>query len=766
MGTKSFTIGWSGKILAVLALALFGGSALFAGLSEKQADAAGLPSGYSESYTIKTVLSSSFSTSIAHSSSGDVLTVTHYPSDGDGNCTNDGASVYVDGSLANMSYATASTWTCTGTYNIGKSLYVESGQWMNISELQGDINMSTYGSSSNMTTSWGPYSSVSGSQTFEVKVSSSYTAASDADSDGVADTSDNCSQTSNANQADADSDGIGDACDTYTCTSSTSSTGLSCSTCTGTDGKKSSYSCWSSSTSTTSSGSSYTSKYYVDSDGLYCSEWKDSTGKTTSVSCWKNTSTTTSGYEKYVKGVSCTSSTKSNGSWCEDCTVTSTGVAYTDSYTGTNSCSSTSTSTTTTTTTDTGSTCTTGSTDSATGLQCSTCKNSAGTTSSYSCWSNTSTTTGSSYTNKYYKNSDGLYCSETVSGGKTTYISCWQNTSTSTSGYEKYIKGVTCTSGTKSNGSWCEDCTVTSTGAVYSDPYITTASNSCGSTTTTTTTTTTTPTTTTTTNGTTTTTTNGTACSTWVDANGTCMGYDTWGTSAEDEDKTCVLYTGSTEPYCYTNTYSTCTNSTSGDLECSTCTSKKGKVTSKSCWVPWTGTSSTTDNSSSVCEYSIDSDGLYCSECYSSSGKLTNSSCWLDTSTASVTGTGYDSSWKDKYKLGATCEWFETQANTSSSNYYGAGTYSSWCEVCTTANGTVLDDYNSCGNDWDYADDDDDNLTDDIWETDEQCTKWDSRGNCTSYAQPTCSSWDDSCKEGEKDDHWSKIGRASCRERV
>src|SRR3989338_10799846 len=84
MGTKSFTIGWSGKVLAVLALVLFGGSALFAGLSEKQADAAGLPSGYSESYTIKTVLSSSFSTSIAHSSSGDVLTVTHYPSDGDG----------------------------------------------------------------------------------------------------------------------------------------------------------------------------------------------------------------------------------------------------------------------------------------------------------------------------------------------------------------------------------------------------------------------------------------------------------------------------------------------------------------------------------------------------------------------------------------------------------------------------------------------------------------------------------------------------------
>ena len=40
MGTKSFTIGWTGKVLAVLALVLFGGSALFAGLSEKQADAA------------------------------------------------------------------------------------------------------------------------------------------------------------------------------------------------------------------------------------------------------------------------------------------------------------------------------------------------------------------------------------------------------------------------------------------------------------------------------------------------------------------------------------------------------------------------------------------------------------------------------------------------------------------------------------------------------------------------------------------------------
>jgi len=144
-------------------------------------------------------------------------------------------------------------------------------------------------------------------------------------------------------------------------------------------------------------------------------------------------------------------------------------------------------------------------------------------------------------------------------------------------------------------------------------------------------------------------------------------------------------------------------------------------------------------------------------ECVNDSNKVVNSSCWLDTSTSATSGSGYDSSWKDKYKLGATCEWFETSSSGSSSSY---NSYSNWCEVCTTANGTVLDDYNSCGDDWDYADDDDDNT----WDGGEDCIKWDSKGNCTFWEDnweddklivDPCEVWDQTCEEEEQDDHWN-----------
>jgi len=151
-------LGWSGKVLAVLALVLFGGSALFAGLSEKGADAA-VPTGYTESYTVKSYspLYSSFAHSVQHNSSGDVLMLSYYPTDGDTDCTNDGILAYVDGSqLSTYEVSTGDSTYCLLKYKIGKSLYVgsTSGQYSSVSVVSGPANVTGYGSSTYGYTTW------------------------------------------------------------------------------------------------------------------------------------------------------------------------------------------------------------------------------------------------------------------------------------------------------------------------------------------------------------------------------------------------------------------------------------------------------------------------------------------------------------------------------------------------------------------------------------------------------------------------------------
>lgn len=596
------------KVLWGLMSLLLGFSALSASLREQTVNAAGLPSGYTESYTIKTYspLYSNFAHSVYHSSAGDQLTLTWYPTDTDNICSNDGILAYVDGAaLSASSYATPYTSTCTGTFNIGKSIYVESGKSVGASVVSGSVTLSGYGSSSYSYTSWNAWRDWSTAVgTSEVKLTSSYTTDADSDKDGVSDSKDNCSTTSNADQKDSDSDSMGDACDSYTCTSSTGTgtySGLSCTTCTdtlstsSTYGKTTSFSCWSSGTSI--SGSNSKSVYYTDDTGNYCYEYwmgsSTSSYKINNVSCWQNTSGSTSGYEKYAKEVTCTSGTKSNGSWCEDCIVTATGATYTDSYSGSSSCGS------------------------------------------------------------------------TTGGGDTTPDD--------------------------------DDDDDSGDGDVITD------------------------------------------CFTWTDVNGACVGYDIWSTN--DEGESCVLYTGWTDLYCYT-TYSTCTDSTQGDLDCSTCKDSKGNTTSESCWIPYDDNYDydNEENWSTYCTYSLEGTNGYRSKCYNDSGKLVNSNFWQYTSTA-TTGDDYDSSWKKKYQENATCEWFEDE---SGSSYYG----SSWCEVCTTPSGEVLDlGYDSCGDD-----------SDDDW--DDTCVEWDSRGNCIEYEdededdEDTCEVWDDECEEDEQDDHW------------
>jgi hypothetical protein len=709
---------------------LLGFSLLAAGFQNQTVDAAGLPTGYTESYNIKTYspLYSTLSMTVEHVSSGDILTVSWYPSDTDSDCTNDGILAYADGS-ALSAYETSmpQASTCARKYSIGKSVYAESGKYIGVTTVSGSPNATGYGSSSYNYTSWNTWISwETPVGTSEVKLASSYTAITDSDGDGVADSSDNCSMTSNADQKDTDTDGVGDACDSYTCTSSTSASGMQCSTCVNSQGNTTSFSCWTSGSTPTTTSSSSTSKYYVDSNGLYCYEYSTN-GTTTSMSCWENTSSTTTGYEKYITGVTCTSSsstTSSTGasSWCETCVVTATGATYTDQYTSASSCSSTTSTTGTTGTT--GTTTTTGATDTTT---------TTGTTG-------TTTTTGATDTT-----------TTTGTTGTTTTTGATGTTDTTTT------TGTTGATGTTD--------TTTTTG--------TTATTGTTGTTTTTGTTATTGTTGTTattgTTDTTTTTTTDATCGTWTDANGTCVAYDVWSTSADDPDQTCVLYSGSTELYCYTNMYSSCTESTSGDLTCSTCENNSGTVTSKSCWIPWDGTTYDDDAyQTDYCTYSIDGNGLFCSDCYKLSGDLVNTSCWMDTSTAS-TGTGYDTTWKDKYRQGATCQWIESDESSTSNDY----SYSNWCEICTTSSGEVLETYDSCEQDDEDEDDDgweddedeeeEDDEEDDEEDEDESCIEWDRYGNCINEEDEeeedadeseTCETWDEDCQEDEWDDHW------------
>jgi|GEM_PF-6980123 hypothetical protein len=190
------------SLTALLAIALVpSGSSL---LSVLQADAQ-VPSGHVESYSFSTTspYDSQLNMDLTHSTGGDLLTVTYYPTVDTSVC--DEVEVSMNGTLLSPVYTVGSYFCQSSQMNIGESLYVAE-QNITFETLSGDVGVNSTGGPNSYT-----YWTVNGSGTAEVKLTANY--AADTDGDGVADESDNCEFDANTDQADVDGDGLGDACD-------------------------------------------------------------------------------------------------------------------------------------------------------------------------------------------------------------------------------------------------------------------------------------------------------------------------------------------------------------------------------------------------------------------------------------------------------------------------------------------------------------------------------------------------------------------------
>lgn len=351
--TSSFAqIGQRALALILGAFVLFNSTA--GTFSVPQASAA-LPSGYTESYTIKTSVSGLSYVSIEHKSGGDVLWVSHYPTDGDGNCSNDGTQAYIDGSSVSLTYdaSMSSTSACYGQGSLGKSVYIESGKTLGITVVSGSVSISGYGGQwGSSYSSWGPSNASSPDGNMEVKVASTCvadntcsssstttdtgtTTTTTTDDSSTTDTDDHDDYDDNNyddNDYDDDSDDYSDTgTGASTCTTTTESDGLQCNECTDENGDRTSYSCWYSNTS--SSATTSVCEYYIDEDGLLCSECTDDEGNLQGLSCWEDNYSSSYGddswKDKYTEGTTCTYDQTDNGYWCEEC-VTDSGEVVTN----------------------------------------------------------------------------------------------------------------------------------------------------------------------------------------------------------------------------------------------------------------------------------------------------------------------------------------------------------------------------------------------------------------------------------------------------
>lgn len=140
-------------------------------------NAVGLPTGYSESYSIKTYSPNAMvSVYIDHSSSGDLLYISRPEYGGDSNCDNDGFTVQVTENSVTSVISPSFTYSggiCSNSsskHNIGKSLYVDEYS-AGASVVSGTINMGNYGGPSYKTTYW----TQEAAGTAEVKLTSYYT---------------------------------------------------------------------------------------------------------------------------------------------------------------------------------------------------------------------------------------------------------------------------------------------------------------------------------------------------------------------------------------------------------------------------------------------------------------------------------------------------------------------------------------------------------------------------------------------------------------
>jgi len=177
------------------------------------AGATSVPSGYTDSYWVKSYTPSTSFVELTHSSSstGDHFRAQFYPTSqvySSDDCAATGAELWINGSEVTPSFRTDGEWVCHMEYyfGTGASLYTEEEN-VSISIIQGDVSLSTYGGPNSSYTGW--YINTAGWAELQLSMGENI----DIDGDGIWNTWDNCPYDSNYDQEDNDGDSYGDECD-------------------------------------------------------------------------------------------------------------------------------------------------------------------------------------------------------------------------------------------------------------------------------------------------------------------------------------------------------------------------------------------------------------------------------------------------------------------------------------------------------------------------------------------------------------------------